>query len=189
MFVWWLELPVHVSVLLRFTATDCPFGIFKLLLSPASNYKPHVRHPIGRTMFTLVLFVCLMVLHATFNNISVISWRSIILVEETGAPGENRRPVASHWPTLSHNVVHFVLIEIRTSVVLATDCIGSCKSNYHMIMATTVPVDFSIMTLTWIWIWVTIVILHFLGQFIKRSINGLKNCCLIKYVSFKESGF
>jgi hypothetical protein len=53
-------------------------------------------------------------------------------------------------------------------------------------MATTVPVDFSIMTLTWIWIWVTIVILHFLGQFIERTINGLKNCCLINYVCFEE---
>jgi hypothetical protein len=36
-----------------------------------------------------VLFVCLMVLSATFNNISVISWRSVLLVEETGGPGEN----------------------------------------------------------------------------------------------------
>jgi len=27
------------------------------------------------------------------------------LVEETGVPGENHRPVASHWPTSSHNVV------------------------------------------------------------------------------------
>jgi hypothetical protein len=26
---------------------------------------------------------------ATFNNISVISWRSVLLVEETGVPGEN----------------------------------------------------------------------------------------------------
>jgi len=25
--------------------------------------------------------------------------------EETGVPGENHRPVASHWQTLSHNVV------------------------------------------------------------------------------------
>ena len=40
-----------------------------------------------------------------FNNISTISWRSILLVEETGIPGENHRPVASHWRTLSHNVV------------------------------------------------------------------------------------
>ena len=42
------------------------------------------------------LFVCLMVFNATFNNISVISWRSVLLVEETGGPGENHRPVASH---------------------------------------------------------------------------------------------
>ena len=31
-----------------------------------------------------------------FSNISVISWRSVLLVEETGVPGENPRPAASH---------------------------------------------------------------------------------------------
>jgi hypothetical protein len=36
--------------------------------------------------------VCLMVLNATFNN---ISWQSVFLVEETGGPGENQRLVAS----------------------------------------------------------------------------------------------
>ena len=35
----------------------------------------------------------LMELNATFNNISVISWLSFLLVEETGVPGENHRPV------------------------------------------------------------------------------------------------
>jgi hypothetical protein len=44
-------------------------------------------------------------MEATFNNISVISWRSILLVDETGVPGENHRPVASHWQTLSHNIL------------------------------------------------------------------------------------
>jgi hypothetical protein len=34
-----------------------------------------------------------MVFNATFNNISVISWQSVLLVEETGEPGENYRPV------------------------------------------------------------------------------------------------
>jgi hypothetical protein len=34
-----------------------------------------------------------MVLNATFNNIPVISWRSVLLVEENGGPGENHRPV------------------------------------------------------------------------------------------------
>jgi hypothetical protein len=31
------------------------------------------------------------VLNATFNNISVILWRSVLLVAETGVPGENHR--------------------------------------------------------------------------------------------------
>jgi len=42
------------------------------------------------------MFVCLMVFNVTFNNISVISWRSVLLVEETRGPGENHRPVVSH---------------------------------------------------------------------------------------------
>jgi hypothetical protein len=35
-----------------------------------------------------------MVLNATFNNISVISWRSVLLVKETAVPRENQRPAA-----------------------------------------------------------------------------------------------
>jgi hypothetical protein len=54
---------------------------------------------------SVCLFVCLMVFNATFNNISVISWQSVLLVEETEGPGENHWPVASHWQTLSHNVL------------------------------------------------------------------------------------
>ena len=46
-----------------------------------------------------------MAFNATFNNISVISRRSILWVQETGVPGENRGPATSHWQTLSHNVV------------------------------------------------------------------------------------
>ena len=30
------------------------------------------------------------------KKISVISWRSVLLAEETGVPGENHRPTASH---------------------------------------------------------------------------------------------
>jgi hypothetical protein len=32
-------------------------------------------------------------------------WGVVLLVEETGVPGENHQPVVSHWQTLSHNVV------------------------------------------------------------------------------------
>jgi len=46
-----------------------------------------------------------MVFNTTFNNISVISWWSVLMVEETGVSRENHRPAASHSQTLSHNVV------------------------------------------------------------------------------------
>jgi hypothetical protein len=42
-----------------------------------------------RVSFVSLLF-CLMVFNATFNNISVISWRSVLLVEETGGPDSFR---------------------------------------------------------------------------------------------------
>jgi hypothetical protein len=40
-----------------------------------------------------------MVFNATFNNMSVILWRSVLLVEETGVLKENYQPVASHRQT------------------------------------------------------------------------------------------
>jgi len=40
-----------------------------------------------------------------FRNISIISWHLVLLVEETRVHGENHWPVASHWQTLSHNIV------------------------------------------------------------------------------------
>ena len=43
-----------------------------------------------------------MVFNATFNNIWVKSWRSVVLVEETGGLREKHRSAASHWQTLSH---------------------------------------------------------------------------------------
>jgi hypothetical protein len=50
--------------------------------------------------FDRITNVWFMVFNASLNNISVISWRSVLLVEETRVPGENHRPVASHWQTL-----------------------------------------------------------------------------------------
>jgi len=42
-------------------------------------------------------WIWFMVFNATFNNISVISWWSVLLVEETGVPGENH---SSGWDIL-----------------------------------------------------------------------------------------
>jgi hypothetical protein len=41
-----------------------------------------------------------------------LSWRSVLLVEETGGPGENHRPEASHWQTLSHNTIMIMLYRV-----------------------------------------------------------------------------
>ena len=44
------------------------------------------------------------VFNATFNNISAISWRSVLLVEETGVP-EKATDLPQVTDKLSHNVV------------------------------------------------------------------------------------
>ena len=82
-----------------------------------------------------------MVFNATFNNILVILWRSVLLMEETRGHGENHWPVASHW-----QFYHIMLypapwsrFDLTTSVVIGTDCICSCKSIYHAITAMTSP--------------------------------------------------
>ena len=80
--------------------------------------------------------------NATFNNISTISWRSVVLVEETGVPEENHRPVVSRQNFLYR--VHLALMEFEliTLVMIGTDWIGSYKSNYHTITTTTAPIIF-----------------------------------------------
>jgi hypothetical protein len=77
-----------------------------------------------------------MVFNATFNNISVISWWPVLLVEETGGPRET-----TDLSQISDKLDHIMLytspwsgFELTTSVVIGTDCIGSCKSNYHTTM-------------------------------------------------------
>jgi len=37
------------------------------------------------------------VLNATFSNISAISWRPVLVVEEAGVSGESHRPWTSNW--------------------------------------------------------------------------------------------
>jgi hypothetical protein len=54
-----------------------------------------------------------MVFNATFNNISVISWQSVLLVEKTGGPGENHRLVASHYKTFIRIMLYQVHLDMN----------------------------------------------------------------------------
>jgi len=49
-----------------------------------------------------------MVFNATFNNISIISWQSVLLVEETRIPAENHQPVALVTDKLYHIMLYRV---------------------------------------------------------------------------------
>ena len=69
-----------------------------------------------------------MLFNVIFNNISDISWRSVLLVEEIGVLRENPQPVASHWQTWSNNVVSSTPREERDSNSVSDDSIGSCNA-------------------------------------------------------------
>jgi len=50
------------------------------------NYAPTDPNDITGILLKLIGWFGFMVLNTTFNNISAISWRSVLLVEETGVP-------------------------------------------------------------------------------------------------------
>jgi hypothetical protein len=58
-----------------------------------------------------------MVLNATYNNISDILWRSVLLVEEFGVQRENHQPASSHWQTLSHIINQLTTIWIEMPIL------------------------------------------------------------------------
>jgi hypothetical protein len=84
------------------------------------------------------------VLNAAFKNISVISFAVSLI-------GGGNRSTRWKTPTCRKSPTNFITLrcieytspwarfELTTFVVIGTDCIGSCKSNYHTIMTTTTP--------------------------------------------------
>ena len=47
--------------------------------------------------------MCVLCCFTPFSTL--FQWQSVILEEEAVVPGEHHWPAASHWQTLSHNVV------------------------------------------------------------------------------------
>jgi hypothetical protein len=60
-----------------------------------NNFINH-KYKYKRKLYNKGYEVRVMVFNVNFSNTSIISWRSVLLMEETGVPGENHRPVASH---------------------------------------------------------------------------------------------
>ena len=92
------------------------------------------------TTYNGFVLVGFLVFNATFNNISVISWQSVLLVEETDEPGENHQNLSQVTDKLYYIMLYtspWWRFKLKTSVVIGTNCIGSYKSNYHTIMTTT----------------------------------------------------
>ena len=65
----------------------------------------HISNPQESMSSQYFIRVGAVVFKATFNNISVILWQSVLLVEETVVPRKTHRPATSHKQTLSHNIV------------------------------------------------------------------------------------
>ena len=99
----------------------------------------------------------LILLKATFNNISVLSWRLVLLMKKTKVQRENHRPFGSHWQFLTREmnvlfhqanfVGEFWIVSVILRNISSSDNSSSvwyaliahvvCQSIYHTMTITT----------------------------------------------------
>jgi len=79
-----------------------------------------------------------MVFNSTFNTISVISWWSVLLVEQTGKTTDLPQVTDKRYYIMLYIRIEYTSLMIGVRIHnLGTDCPGGCKSNYHAITTTT----------------------------------------------------
>jgi hypothetical protein len=59
---------------------------------------------------SLKIWFWFLVFNATFSNISAISWRPVLVVEEAGVPGENHRPCREEFCHRTRNYLQNVVL-------------------------------------------------------------------------------
>jgi hypothetical protein len=134
-FLMWYVMALY-RYILRLVFTYTIYTRMHILWHLISNPPPFIILQVDNMLlcklskFALIGF---MVFNTTFNNISVISWRSVLLGEET-----------TDLSQVTDKLYHILLytspwsrFELTTSMVIGTDCIGNYKSNYHTITTTT----------------------------------------------------
>ena len=101
------------------------------------NYMLYMQYSLNEKKISCLLLTVIWYIEV-HNNISGISRKSVLLVEETRVPVENHLPVIDK---LYHPMFYWIQLpwagfELTMLVVIDNDCTGICKSKYHTMMTT-----------------------------------------------------